>query len=592
MGDRIGNMFRGLKDYRVVYAHLWRTYGSSWWVRLSFILQLLGRICKLIALPVAVSLIITRLSEQDYEGARDAVLIYIAFSFTLGILASIIKFIGSLGENRIYSDETASYFSRLVHSDIDFFHSNQTGYLTAATRQFVDSSILLLRDARDRYSNTILSIIFPLIVISILDVWLGLVTLGLSVLEATYLLWASHKVQPYRGKSRELYRKLSGEVADAISNVLAIKSAAQEPTYTKRIQHRAEEEAVVFMQKYKLQVRLVAVREALTVSYMLIILWLTVERMSTGAISITVAVLVINYTLVILNGVYALSDDVDAHDDYVDKIIPGFEILHRQNTVADPADPVALKKTQGAVALKNVTFAYDKSSKKPVLHNLSLDIPAKQKIGIVGVSGAGKSTLAKLLLRFDDVDKGQILVDGVDIRHVKQADLRKNIAYVPQEPLLFHVSIKENVMVARPDATDDEVHAALQRAHAMQFVNELPDGIHSIVGERGVKLSGGQKQRIAIARAVLQGAPIIILDEATSALDSESEHIIKNSFSQIFTHKTAIVIAHRLSTLSDMDRIVVLSGGKIVEDGTHQQLLGQNGTYAKLWKRQQKNLET
>jgi ATP-binding cassette subfamily B protein len=217
-------------------------------------------------------------------------------------------------------------------------------------------------------------------------------------------------------------------------------------------------------------------------------------------------------------------------------------------------------------------------------------IPDGQKVGVVGISGAGKSTLTKLLLRFNDVDSGQVLINGVDIRDMLQTELRKHLAYVPQEPLLFHTSIKDNVALSNPNASDNEVNKALKAAHALEFVENLPDGLDSVVGERGVKLSGGQKQRVAIARAVLQHAPIMVLDEATSALDSESEQIIKKSFGEVLNGRTAIVVAHRLSTLSEMDRVIVLDKGKLVEDGTHDDLIAKHGLYAQLWHRQQNSL--
>lgn len=584
-------MLEGFRKYTLVYRHLWQTYGQFWSVRISFILQIAARICKLIILPIAISLIITNLSERDFDGAQKAVFFYAAFSLLLGILTPLLKYIGMQGENMAYRQITGHYFSRLVSADLDYFHSNLAGYLTTATRQYVDSCMQLVKALRDRYSNTVLSIIFPLGVIMYLDIWLGFVALALSMAQATYLLWASHVIAEPRAKAREVYKRNSGHMADIVSNILAVKATAQETTRVEQVREGSRKEAQLFFERYKIQAKLTSFREAITVLFFLILLWLTVHRMSGGFISITTAVLVATYTTTILTAIYALSEDLDTHDDYVDKILPAFEILNRQHAINDPLQPKALHAVRGDITFKNISFTYDSkytNSDRTVLTDLTLTIPAGQKVGIVGASGAGKSTLAKLLLRFSDVNNGQVLIDGIDVRKVAQSDVRRHIAYVPQEPLLFHASIRQNILLSRPNATEKELRTALRLAHALAFIEQLPEGLDSIVGERGVKLSGGQKQRIAIARAVLQHAPVIVLDEATSALDSESEQIIKDSFSQVLKNKTAIVIAHRLSTLSEMDRIVVIEKGKCIEDGTHTDLLAQNGAYARLWKRQQR----
>lgn len=585
-------MLSGLKKYRLVYTHLWATYGASWKVRISFLLQIVGRVCKLVMLPIALSLIITRLSEQDYPGAHQAVYLFVVFSFILGVLAPFIKHIGMRGENLAYSKVVEQYFSRLIHADLEYFHSNLAGYLTSATRQYADSCIQLVRAWRDAYLNTVLSILLPLFVILWVDWAVGLVALGLSALQVMYMLWAANVIGPLRTESRELYKRHSGETADAISNILAIRSAAREDMYVEHARANAVKEVETFGRRYAIQARLIAARELISVFFFMVLLWLVVERMDTGNIALTGAVLIVSYTATILTAVYALSENLEEHDDLVDKIIPSFDILHRKNRITDPATPVAFTQVRGEIHLQGVSFSYhqDRDDLK-VLNDFSLHIPSGQKIGVVGLSGAGKSSLTKLLLRFTDVDAGSIQVDGIDIRDITQADLRRNIAYVPQEPMLFHASIRDNVLVAHPEATDAEVTEALRKAHALEFVRRLPDGVDSIVGERGVKLSGGQKQRIAIARAVLQRAPIMILDEATSALDSESEEMIKRSFGEILQDKTAMVVAHRLSTLSDMHRIIVIEDGRLVEDGTHRALLAKKGIYAGMWKRQQNGEE-
>jgi len=218
--------------------------------------------------------------------------------------------------------------------------------------------------------------------------------------------------------------------------------------------------------------------------------------------------------------------------------------------------------------------------------DFSLSINKNTKIGLVGVSGSGKSTLMKLLLRFYDVDSGRILISGHDIKRVTQQSLHENIAYVPQEPLLFHRTVLENIAYSKPQATLEQVRTAAKQANALEFIEKLPKGFETLVGERGVKLSGGQRQRIAIARAILKDAPILILDEATSALDSESEKLIQDALEKLMKGRTSIVIAHRLSTIATLDRVVVLDNGKIIEDGSHQVLLKEKGTYAKLWAHQ------
>ena len=236
--------------------------------------------------------------------------------------------------------------------------------------------------------------------------------------------------------------------------------------------------------------------------------------------------------------------------------------------------------------LKDVSFAHDNGNGEHVFDNFNLTIASGQRVGLVGHSGSGKTTLTRLLLRFSDIYEGMITIDGQDIAMVTQRSLRDSIAYVPQEPLLFHRSLRENIAYGKPDASEEEIRRAARQANALQFIESLPDGFDTMVGERGIKLSGGQRQRIAIARAILKDAPILVLDEATSALDSESEKLIQESLTELMKGRTSIVIAHRLSTIAKLDRIVVLDKGRVIEDGTHSELTKKGGVYSMLWSHQ------
>ncbi len=285
----------------------------------------------------------------------------------------------------------------------------------------------------------------------------------------------------------------------------------------------------------------------------------------------------------VMFAISALIDQIPEIIDGLASAAKGYSDLVVPITVVDAPNAPDLKVKHGKIEIKNVSFKY---KNKYVLRDLSLTINAGERVGIVGRSGAGKTTLVNLLMRFYDVARGKILIDGVDIRDVRQNSLRENISFIPQEPAMFNRTILENIAYGRPDATMAEIKRAAHSASADKFIMGTEKKYNTMVGDRGIKMSGGQRQRVAIARAFLKDAPILILDEATSALDSETEVAIQNSFEKLSHNRTTIAIAHRLSTLRNMDRIVVLDGGKIVESGTHAALLRRGGEYARLWKMQ------
>ena len=302
-------------------------------------------------------------------------------------------------------------------------------------------------------------------------------------------------------------------------------------------------------------------------------------------VSVAAVYLIITYTGSVARELWNMNSIMRNYNRIIGDAHEMVEILHTPTSLVDRSDK-KLHIDRGVIDFDTVTFTHDEGKGATLFHNFSLHITPGEKIGLVGSSGSGKTTLTKLLLRFADIDSGRIMIDEQNIAEVTQASLRSQIAYVPQEPLLFHRSVRENIAYGKANATDAEIEQAAKKAGAYDFIIKLQDGFDTLVGERGVKLSGGQRQRIAIARAILKDAPILVLDEATSALDSESEVLIQKSLKTLMKNRTSIVIAHRLSTIAKLDRIIVMHNGTIVEDGSHDQLIKRGGHYAKLWQHQ------
>lgn len=572
------------KVFRYMYRESFRE--SKLW--LCLILLPLSALCIGTGIPFVISHILANLAQNTESFRWQVPIMQLVLLSTFAVIVNRIGFVILLTVQartleRIENDQVEN----LLAKDGSFYADRMAGKIVSDSNGLTDAFIQFQDLLAINILPFILGLFVGIVIVSLNSLLLGAGLLVMSVSVVASALYSSKKRAPLRVLRHEALRDLRGHLADIITNSQTVKIFAREDEekrthsklnaiLTKRRIHEWKKVS------YNGSNRIILILIMQTLFIVLVIFRVTKDPslLSTGIFAFA-------FTITLSNRLFEISTMIRGFETSITDAAPMIDILEENAKIVDLPNASDLVVKSGAVEFKNVTFSYEEKSKqKTLFNNLNISVSPGEKIGLVGHSGGGKTTITKLLLRLVDIQQGQILIDTQDIAKMTQQSLRDNIAFVPQEPLLFHRTVRENISYGRPSATIDQIVETAKSAHADEFIKDLPNGYDTLVGERGVKLSGGQRQRVAIARAMLKNAPILLLDEATSALDSESEVLIQKALWKLMEGRTAVVIAHRLSTIQKMDRIIVLSNGKVTESGSHSELISKNGTYAELWAHQ------
>lgn len=553
----------------------------------ALLLPALGNIGITYIAPLVVAKLVGRIADGGTLGLREAlpyvglftvVLLLAETSWRLGV--HCLNRVDARGIEHLYITGMDALFAK----DASFYQDNFAGSLTKRVLSFASRFEEFVDTLTFNVVGSVAPLLFGTVILWHYDPLLVVGLLTMIALTAVCAAPLIRRRQQLVSEREEAIARVAGHVSDALMNMDTVRAFAAEEREAAEHRSRVAESRRLTLRSWdygNLRIdTLVAPMSVLTNGLGLLL----AVSFGAGGGSVEAIVVAFTYYTGSTRIMFEFNQIYRRLESSMTEAAQFTELLIDPPTVLDPPTPEPLRHESADVRFDHVTFAHDGS--RPIFEGLDLDVPSGTRLGLVGRSGGGKTTFTRLLLRMADVQSGRILIGGQDISRMRQSDLRNLIAYVPQEPAMFHRTLRENILFARPGATDAEIRAAADAAHVTEFADALPAGFDTMVGERGVKLSGGQRQRVALARAILRDAPVLLLDEATSALDSESETLVQQALWQLMEGRTALVVAHRLSTVAAMDHLIVLDHGRIVEQGTHQQLLHTDGAYAKLWHHQ------
>ena len=518
------------------------------------------------------------------ENTIWALAIVIALVLSLFLLKNLFSYLASFFitylRNGVLKDLRNNLYKKIVNQPIAFFSDQRKGDIMSRMIGDVNEVQNSMLSALESFIREPLTIIFSILVMLGISVKLTLFTFIFIPIAAAVISKIGKSLKKNSIAVQQEQGRFLSLIEETIGGLRVIKAFNAESIFSKRFADSSQTFNRLSNKVMNRQNLGSPMSEFLGILMIAVLLWfggslVLVDKTLEGTQFIAFMGLAYNI-LTPAKAISKASYDMRRGNAAAERIL---EILDYDNPIKERENPVVIKEFTTAITLNNVTFAY---AEQPVLTNFSLEVPKGKTVALVGQSGSGKSTIANLITRFYDVNQGAILIDGVNVKDMQTASLRKLIGVVSQDSILFNDTIKNNLLIGKPDATDEELITAAKIANAYEFINDLPEGFETNIGDAGSKLSGGQKQRLSIARAVLKNPPIMVLDEATSALDTESERLVQNALENMMKHRTSIVIAHRLSTIQNADLIVVMQKGRIVEQGTHTELIQKNGMYKRL----------
>jgi ABC-type transport system involved in Fe-S cluster assembly fused permease/ATPase subunit len=580
--------------------------GSDWGaVRslLPYLMEFKGRVFFAMALlvlakvaNVAVPLVFKQIVDAlNHERAMLLVPVFLVVGY--GVLRAFSTLLGELRDavfakvtQRAIRRVALQVFTHLHSLSLRFHLERQTGGVSRDIERGTRGIGFLLNFMLFNILPTLLEIgLVAIILFSKYSVWFAVITFITLALYIAFTLYITEWRMVFRRTMNDMDSKANTRAIDSLLNYETVKYFSNERWEARRYDEQLEHWEVAAVRNQTSLAALNAGQSAIIAIGVTALMLLAADGVVKGEMTVGDLVLVNMYMLQLYMPLHFLGFVYREIKNSLADMEKMFRLLDEHREIQDAPDAIPLMPGAASIRFENVAFAYN--AEREILHDVSFEVPAGHTVAVVGASGAGKSTLSRLLFRFYDVNGGRILIEGQDLRSVTQASLRAAIGIVPQDTVLFNDTIYYNIVYGRPGATREEVIQAAQSAHIHSFIESLPQGYDSMVGERGLKLSGGEKQRVAIARAILKNPPVLIFDEATSALDSHSEKAIQAELRAIAKDRTTLVIAHRLSTVVDAQQILVMDKGRIVERGTHRELLVQQGVYARMWALQQQEEE-